>query len=417
MNTGSEAMRIATSLLLVALSGLSIHCSAADIHGRIALMDMASFAKQDSLDASLGYRNRDDLLGDLRLTWSPQWQGLDIDTAYQLSSGIGPTHALLEREGAYLPAPQPATLIDMEHTLVDRNNVYITHKIDRLSFGYSTPQYVLRIGRQALTWGSGMVFHPMDLIDPFSPTAIDTEYKPGVDMAYLQRLFADGSDLQLVAVPRAGKNHGAINSDSSTIAMHYHLPIHEINLNWLLARDYQDWTAGVGINGAWSGSSWNIEVVPTLDSRHDIRTSLLMNISAGTTLLNRNTTAFAEYFHNGFGTNKGTSLDMFPADLQERLARNQLFNVSRNYLAAGGSIEWTPLITCSLTTIVNLDDDSFFVAGELNWSLSDNATLYTGLQLPAGGKDTEYGGLPVIDHSAPYSSSPTSVYVQLRQHF
>jgi len=37
-----------------------------------------------------------------------------------------------------------------------------------------------------LSWGNGLVFSPMDIVNPFDPTAVDTEYKAGDDMLYGQ---------------------------------------------------------------------------------------------------------------------------------------------------------------------------------------------------------------------------------------
>jgi DNA-binding GntR family transcriptional regulator len=38
------------------------------------------------------------------------------------------------------------------------------------------------VGRQPVAFGSGMFFTPLDLISSFTPTTIDAEYKPGVDV-------------------------------------------------------------------------------------------------------------------------------------------------------------------------------------------------------------------------------------------
>ena len=67
----------------------------------------------------------------------------------------------------------------------------------------------LRFGRQALSWGNGLFYAPMDLVNPFDPAAIDTEYKAGDDMLYLQYLQDSGNDLQAAVVVRApaGADH------------------------------------------------------------------------------------------------------------------------------------------------------------------------------------------------------------------
>ena len=52
--------------------------------------------------------------------------------------------------------------------------------------GFATDHVVMRFGRQAITWGNGLVFNAMDIFNPFDPAAVDKEYKTGDDMIYGQ---------------------------------------------------------------------------------------------------------------------------------------------------------------------------------------------------------------------------------------
>jgi hypothetical protein len=94
-----------------------------------------------------------------------------------------------------------------------------------------------------------------------------------------------------------------------------------------------------------------------------------------------------------------------------------VFNTSRNYLAGGISLEWTPLLVLSPTFILNLNDGSAYVLVQADWSLSDNTNLIFGAQIPIGPSGTEYGGLPISDSSPLYAAPPMTVYLQLRHHF
>ncbi|GHE05400.1 hypothetical protein U879_04025 [Defluviimonas sp. 20V17] len=412
------------SLAVLALSlatGLGLAAPArADnaLHGRFELTGIGATSKAGSADAFLGARSRAGLHGDFRLTWEPHWGRWDFSLHYVLRGASGRDVALSRSKAALLPAPPPATLFDLSETLTDSGNRRLTQRIDRLSLGYSTPHFVFRIGRQALTWGAGQVFHPMDLVDPFAPNAVDTEYKPGVDMIYTQILFDDGSDLQAVAAPRRAVAGGPVSGNASTFALHYHRSIGAFGLSLLAARDRGDWTAGLGLSGPLGGATWNAEIVPTREAAGATRVSGLLNISGATTLAGRNATYYAEYFHNGFGVpGSGAALDSLPSDLTARLTRGQIFTVSRNYLAAGGAWDWTPLLTLSPSLIVNLDDRSFYVSAESKWSLSDNSMLLIGLQAPVGPHGTEFGGLPVSGTTAPYSAEPTTAFLQFRRYF
>ena len=110
----------------------------------------------------------------------------------------------------------------------------------------------------------------MDLFDPFSPTATDTEYKPGTDMLYVQRLFADGSDLQLAIAPRPPRSGAAPTADASTAALHLHAALLGHQTTWLLARDHGDLVGALGVNGDLGGATWNLEVVPIVRDRQGV---------------------------------------------------------------------------------------------------------------------------------------------------
>jgi hypothetical protein len=161
------------------------------VHGRLELQDAEQFTGPNSVQAQLGEQTANDVLGNLRLTWEPTWGQWSFQVHYVLAAEDGPNVTLARAEAGLISQP-PATLFDLTDTFLNRGPWIASQGIDRLAVTYATPDLVVRVGRQALTWGSGLVFRPMDLFDPFGPTATDTEYKPGVDMLYLQQLFADG---------------------------------------------------------------------------------------------------------------------------------------------------------------------------------------------------------------------------------
>ena len=387
------------------------------LHGRLELQDDEQFARAASLDAALGARDWNDQLANLRLIWEPQWSRWSLSVHYLVTFEHGEEVPIAREEAALLGAPPP-TWLTLGNRFIDRGETQATQGFDRLALGYTTPDFVLRLGRQALTWGSGLVFRPMDLFDPFSPNATDTEYKPGTDMLYAQWLLGKGSDLQAVIVPRGEQPNASPAADQSSFALHLRTPVLGYTTTWLLARDYGDWLAGIGINGALGGSTWNVELVPTFEARGATRLSALANVSDAVTLFERNATVFAEYFRNGFGVS-GEPYDFasLPADLTARLARGQLFDTRRDYLAAGITLEVTPLFTVSPALIAGLDDGSCYLLLASSYSLSDNLSLVAGAQLPIGGARTEFGGLPLSPGSPTLLAPPGSIYLQLRRYF
>jgi hypothetical protein len=418
---GGPHLRAMTIIFLGLSFGITLTSSAfaqADngIHGRFLIEDFANFNRADSLDAALGSANYNNGLANLRLTWEPTFDQWSFDVHYVLSAESGEAVTLMNTKTALITLP-PSTWFNLTNTFVNQDSLTAQQTIDRLAVGYSTPDFVIKIGRQALTWGSGFVFRPMDLFDPFSPVATDTEFKPGTDMIYTQYLFADGSDLQFIAVPRSRVLNGAPDANESSFALHYHGTVAGVETTALLARDHGDWTGALGVAGPLEGSTWNIEILPTAVRNGPTHVSALANISDAVTLFDRNTTIFAEYFRNGFGVTGDATFTTLPPDLLDRLARGQLFNVRTDYLAAGMTLEYSPLVTLSPTLIADLDDQSLYFLVAANWSLSNSVVLIAGAQAPLGPKGSEFGGLPLSPANPTALSPAAQLYLQLRCYF
>ncbi len=403
-------------LLALLLSERDAWAQSMDLHGRLEFQDAGEFSRGDSLETALGAREANDAQANLRLIWSPTWGRWSLDVEGLLQGENGPDVRLAKAETGLLPT-SPPTWFNLTASFVSRGQTDVAASLDRLSLTYAAPATVVRVGRQVLTWGSGLVFRPMDLFDPFSPSATDTEYKPGVDMVYVQRLFADGSDLQLVVAPRPPRSGAAPTADDSSAALHYQTVLFGHRTTWLIARDHGDWVGALGVNGALGGATWNLEAVPTDVRREGLRVSGVANISDAITVLGRNATVFAEYFRNGFGVDGATSFADMPPDLKDRLERGQVFDVRRDYLASGLTVEINPLFNLSPTLIAGLDDGSVFFLAAGTWSLGDNLTFLVGAQVPLGRAGSEFGGLPLTPGGAVLLAAPSRVYLQLRRYF
>jgi len=111
---------------------------------------------------------------------------------------------------------------DLTHELGSHNKNAGLVRLDRVNIGYMTDKTVVRFGRQAISWGNGLLFTPMDIFNPFDPAAVDKEYKSGDDMLYGQFLLDNGSDLQAVTVVRRNPVSGDVEQGQSSLALKYH---------------------------------------------------------------------------------------------------------------------------------------------------------------------------------------------------
>jgi hypothetical protein len=409
--------------LLPVLLFLSATAQAADLGGRFKLDAIGYDAGADTTESMLGYKTSSELAGQLRVTlnqqWSEEWKA---QVSWQLDarhgSAVKRDQALVEAYPMLVGDSTDTSFWDLERTITDSDGNDASQRLDRLNLSYSSNTWVARLGRQALTWGSGLVFHPMDLVNPFQPVATDTAYKRGTDMAYLQWLLTDGSDIQWVHVPHKARDSGDPDGDKATQAVFVNFVGETFQWNLLLAKDRADRVLGAGASGSWGGAVWNLELIPSYLEQHTTRTSGLLNLSYASVLMGRNITAFVEYFRNGFGESDDEyCLTDLNAELLLRMQRGQRFVTGRDYLSAGATLEWTPLLQLQPTLILNARDHSGLVDLQLSRSLGNDTNLKAGLRLAIGGRGSEFGGLEVEPGSGRYLARSDQVFLRMETYF
>lgn len=318
----------------------------------------------------------------------------------------------------FLPAASESRQVfDLSWNLSDgpRHQLYL--RLDRISLGYTKGALALRVGRQALSWGGGLFFHVFDLFDPFPPDALDTEYKPGIDMASAQWLFLGGDDLQAIVVPRRADRNEPLTLAQSSAALKWRHFAGSSQLELLAARHYQDTVTGLGLSGNVAGAVWRWDLTSTFPDHGEVVVSFLANLDRSWILGGRNLEAYLECFRNGFGTRSldGEIETLSPA-LLRRLDRGELFNLGRHELALGARYEWSPLTTLEPAALVNLDDASIYLLLHLHHSLQQDLDLDAGVQLPLGGRGSEYGGVRLALLDA-YLAPPQTVWIRLARYF
>jgi hypothetical protein len=306
---------------------------------------------------------------------------------------------------------------NLTHSFGSGDTAFI-HRLDRLNVGFTSGNMVMRFGRQAISWGNGMIFNPVDVFNPFDPAAVDKEYKTGDDMAYGQYLFGNGNDLQAVAIVRRNPHNGEVEKEESSLAFKYHgfLGMNEYDL--LAAEHFGDQIFAVGGNLGIGGAVWRGDLSWTRTDR-DSLLSVVTSLSYSWTWGGRNLSGVLEYYYNGFGQSNGAYA---PADLRRnpdlfrRLERGELYNLARHYIGASATIELTPLFLLIPNLFVNLEDPSALMQIVAQYDWKQNVLLLGALNLPLGSDGSEFGGIEAPADGLYYSSGP-GVFAQLAWYF
>lgn len=381
-----------------------------------------AYAEQHNLDAFLDKQQIQDTSLDLRLIFKKSWGPWQTELHYQLLAFSGDSQTINKKLDTLLPDffinPDQTQWFRLHDTIESSSNTLVEQRLDRLFFGYTGDQLVVRLGRQALSWGNGLVFHPMDLFDPFAPNAIDKEYKSGVDMLYGQWLFNNGSDLQGLVVPRRNPITGKLADDQSSVAAKWHYFGDILQIDLMAARHYQDNVAGLGINGPINSAVWRISFVQTQLHNDAMTTSLIANLDNAWQWKGKNIEGYIEYYRNGFGhSGRDYALTDLSMALQQRLARGEVFNTGIDYLASGLNTEWTPLLNIYPLLIFNLDDGSALFVIQGVYSMTENMNLNFGLSAGIGPRGTEFGGLRLSPDSSVYYAPNKEIYIRLSYYF
>ena len=407
VKAGAAALALGLAALPAASEGLSV---------RAELGFAGYWAPPASLDAALGFSSRQGGSGSARLMWDENLGNLRAELHVLLGAAKGTEVLYAGAIAPFLPPAPPATLLPLSFAAVNGDTAYGA-RIDRLSLTWSNENLVFKVGRQAITWGEGLVFHPGDIVAPFAPNAADTSYKPGVDMAYGQILFENGADIQAVWVPRPLVAGGAISPAASTLALRGAFQIGEVDTAVMLARDRGDWVGSVGLAGPLGDASWKAEYVGWKLAGGAYRPSWLVNLSNFATLGDVSISYFGEYFRNGFGVAPGTAATALPPGLLKRLGTGQVFLAGRDYLALGAAFQVTPDLSATPSALLSLNDGSAMFSLGVDWAMGDNTNLTLNLARPVGAPGSSFGGIETSPGSGIFASPATSANLKLVRFF
>lgn len=422
MRTRSVGLRLLGALVLAGPAGG--HADPWELGGHFKYQLTHTSYRSDDIDAVLGVDPASNHDVDFRLKAERRSGPWEYLAHYELLGVAGDALATRRRSAA-LGAITTGTAsglpddrrrwFDLTHALADHERTAAVHRLDRLSLGYSGDAAVLRFGRQVISWGNGLVFHALDFVNPFSPIAIDKDYKTGDDMLYGQWTLDAGADVQAIVLPRRDPLTHELASDRSSYATKLRWRQGEFDLDLIAARHFAESLIGFGVVRSVGGAVWRADASYTDVNRAGGAFSLVTNIDYAWTWGGRNVYGYAEYFRNGVGVTDRALYVAPTAALSERIVRGELFTLARDYVAAGFNVELDPLLNVFANLIWNLNDGSRFfqIRGVYDWR--QNLQLMAGINLPAGDRGTEFGGIP--SGSGSYVASGRAIYLRAAYYF
>jgi hypothetical protein len=359
--------------------------------GGAAFLPAHDFQRQQTATPAL------DQTLDMRLMLKHKWRRFELIADHSTTMISGDSFAFANAPQSSLdaaPADDDVRLMDLTADIEDGNRHRSLHRLDRLALQFTAGDWAVTAGRDAVSWGSGLAFSPMDILSPFAPTVVDQDFKAGDDLLLIERVLKDGSDLQVLAVGRRKEGH--VTSDAMSLAVKWHTFVGGGEMELLAAKHYEDDVFAVSTSVPLGGALFRADVVATRLMQGGTRWSVVANIAYSVVLYDTFVYLFAEYYRNGFGVTRmpRNALDL-PEALTVRLGRGETFTVMRDYTAVGLSVPWHPLVSQSFVLLSNLSDGSSLVQTSVSFEQGDASRWQFGFVKPLGRAGDEYGGVPL----------------------
>ena len=290
------------------------------------------------------------------------------------------------------------------HWLDERDDNSVTqmgYELDHAFLKHGWGDFNLTLGRQPVDWGSGRFWQPMNVFGAFAPTALDTEYKPGIDAAVVNFYPSAFSSLEAVY---AFAPHDSDDIENSG-ALYYRRPAGKNSEMALLAGRVIDNTVyGASFESDWKGAGWRVEGVHYAPGQS--REGEFFWIAGLDYQFQDGTLITAEVYNNALGASHESSLVTNRLNPLHKFGLLQ--HISQRILGLSANRDITPLLKASYSLLTGtLKNGSgrhkYSALHQLNfnYSISNESELIFSLQHASGrGLDeqnnpgSEFGHLP-----------------------
>lgn len=300
-----------------------------------------------------------------------EWAGFDVqyDNEVLFGSYLDTAQFALQK------AHPPSTYWDLESTTLERPSVFARQRLYRAYVDLYSPVADLRLGRQRVAWGTGRFWNPTDILNPFSPTQLERDERPGVDAALLERKLGPLSQLSLAYAPQHP-------SSASSVAAHLHGNLRETDFSVMAGQFRRDEVTGFDFSGRIGQVGVRGEAAHT---RADADSNYVRAVVGADYVFPGALALSGEIYYNGQGTTNQRDYD-FAA-----IFSGAEQNVACHYVGLYAGYDVTPLLRLNSYGIINLDDNSVFFFPNLVYSVITNLDLTVGVQFFHGSTGSEYG--------------------------
>jgi len=272
--------------------------------------------------------------------------------------------------------------------------------VDRLYLDVYAGALDVRVGRQALNWGSAQFFNPTD---PFPEVLLAEPWRA-----------RRGVNAVRAVVP-IGESHDVTAVVASNDALNELRAAAKLRLNWagtdfalvsVYRGAHRNGLIGIDIRGTLEVGYWLEAAYLVGETPHE---ELAAGIDYSFSIFER-ATAFLQYYRNGAGSTdpsgyqrnailggiRGPDCGSLPLSVGASPARDPFaaFTLGRDYLVAGANVLFIPELSASLAWLQNLNDGTGLLVPTVSYNALDWLDLALSAQVPyaaAGGGELKPG--------------------------
>ncbi len=335
-------------------------------------------------------------IADTRLrSWlDDRWYGLRFSGAIEFETGYesAPSSGLGLLGDANPEVGRPFDVLDLTWIPTSPTAATSRAEVERADLRWSAGPVDFDVGRQPISLGTSHFVSVLDVLAPSAPGSLDASYRPGIDAVRVSTGFGEYGVAEVIVAGADPWNRGG------TIArLHDTLAGMDVEVLGGRFRDRSfggfDWDGQVGPAGLW-GEVAAFERLPGVEQyRGGLRQVALSGVAGADFSLPFDTLGSFGLLYQDFGARRPEDLPSVYTDAPFRQGWD--FLGSAGYGVVTLSRQLGPLVSGSVSGLVNLVDGSTLWEPQVTYSVSDNADLGAYLWAGVGAPPVSEGGTVV----------------------
>lgn len=272
--------------------------------------------------------------------------------------------------------------MNLSKAWTEGNNGVFYSNMDRLFASLELGKFNAKIGRQRINWGVNMVWQPNDIFNTFNYLNFNYPERPGSDAIRVQYYTGYTSSLDVA--------YKIDHEERSTYAARY--VFNQWNYDWQLmggVMNQEYYVAGLGWAGSIKGAGFSGEAsyYSPMISDTAFQKTLIATVSFNYTF-SKGLFLHTSLLYNSNGSTGKAGRGFFV--MMDNISALD-YTLSMAQVFAQVSYPLTPLIKIDMSGIINPFDGSFYLGPSVDFSLTEDVSLYFIAQTFFGEPGSEYG--------------------------